>query len=85
MSTQRGNVAMPDDRVKDRHLPEKQTTTHAVGKQEWVEQHANLMLQCWLKWRTPLGIAPSYVAKLERDLARCYDQPLLRTFIERTY
>jgi len=57
----------------------------AIGKQEWVQQHANHMLRCWRQRHAPLGVAPSYVTKLEEDLARCYDEPLLRTFIERTY
>jgi hypothetical protein len=57
----------------------------AVSKQQWVQQHANHMLQHWRQWHAPLGVAPSYIAKLEEDLAKCYDQPLLKTFIERTY
>lgn len=85
MSAQRISVATPDDHVEDRHSPDQHTSSHSVGKREWVEQHAGQMLQNWLRWQTPLGIAPSYAAKLERDLARCYDQPLLRSFIERTY
>lgn len=61
------------------------SVSRTIGKQEWVQQHADRMLQHWLKWGTPLGIAPTYLTKLEDDLARCYDQPLLRAFIERTY
>jgi hypothetical protein len=57
----------------------------AVGKQEWVQQHASHMLQHWRQWRAPLGVAPSYVTKLEKDLAKCYDEPLLKAFIEHTY
>ncbi len=57
----------------------------AIARQEWIQRHAAEMLEHWLRWGTPLGIAPGYIAKIRRDLARCYDQPLLKTFIERTY
>jgi len=56
-----------------------------IARQEWIQHHADQMLQHWVRWGAPLGIAPGYVIKLREDLARCYDQPLLRTFIERTY
>jgi hypothetical protein len=85
MSGQCSGVILSANPAEDRHLVERATADHAIAKQQWVRRHATQMLQCWLRWQTPLGIAPGYVAKLERDLARCYDQPLLRTFIERTY
>lgn len=85
MDAQRSSVATLDDPIEDRHLSDGYAASHPTGKQEWVQQHAHHMLQHWLKWGSPLGIAPSYVAKLERDLAKCYDQPLLKAFIERTY
>ncbi len=85
MNAQRSGVAIPNNPAENRQLPGQQTARPSVAKQEWIRLHAGHMLQYWLKWGTPLGVAPSYVAKLERDLARCYDQPLLRSFIERTY
>jgi hypothetical protein len=85
MDTRRSGVVIPDNPAENRQLPGQQAANPAVEKQEWVRLHAGHMHQCWLRWQTPLGVAPSYVAKLERDLARCYDQPLLRSFIERTY
>jgi sigma54-dependent transcription regulator len=65
--------------------PGGQTDNDAFGKEQWARHYAGRMLQRWLKWRTPLGVAPDYIAKLELDLRACYDQPLLRTFIEQTY
>jgi hypothetical protein len=70
-----------DTHRKDTALSDR----HPAGKEQWIQQHADQMLQHWLRWGTPLGIAPSYITKLRQDLARCYDQPLLRTFIERSY
>lgn len=56
-----------------------------IGKEQWVQQHADQMLRHWLQRGAPLGIAPAYITKLREDLSRCYDQPLLRSFIERSY
>jgi hypothetical protein len=43
------------------------------------------MLRLWVRWQTPLGVAPGYAARLEKDLAECYEHPLKRMFIETTY
>ena len=85
MSAQATHVAASDDPTMGVGLPNGQTDNGALGKEQWVRHHADRLLQCWLRWRTPLGIAPDYATKLEEDLAECYEQPLLRTFIERTY
>ncbi len=85
MSAQAARVDASDGPAARVGLTDGQTEHGALGKEQWVRRHADHMLQCWLRWRTPLGIAPDYAAKLERDLAECYEQPLLRAFIERTY
>ncbi|MHC4520953.1 MAG: hypothetical protein ACYTAS_20365 [Planctomycetota bacterium] len=54
------------------------------AKRQWIQQHACRLLQHWGRRQSPFGIAPEYVRQLERDLLRCYDQPLMRSFIENT-
>jgi hypothetical protein len=51
----------------------------------WIRQYADRALEHWRRWASPFGVAPDYVRHLEKDLARCYDQPLVKGFIERTY
>ena len=43
------------------------------------------MLKLWLRWQSPLGIARTYIEQIEKDLAKYYDEPLKRIFIEKTY
>ena len=54
-------------------------------RRQWIQRHAERLLQHWRQRESPLGITPDYLRQLERDLARCYDQPLMRTFVEKTY
>jgi hypothetical protein len=61
------------------------TPKTVTPKELWVRRYAWQMLRVWGRWQTPLGVAPAYVARLERDLAECYDHPLKRMFIETTY
>jgi hypothetical protein len=52
---------------------------------QWIRRHADRLLHHWRCGPSPFEIAPDYRRQLERDLAGCYDQPLLRTFVERSY
>ena len=54
-------------------------------KEQWVQQYADRMLESWTNWQTSLGVACSYIEQLKEDLAKLYDDPLKRMFIESTY
>ena len=55
------------------------------SKGEWIQQHAERIHALWFQWQTPLGIAYKYVEQIKKDLAKLYDDPLKRNFIEATY
>jgi hypothetical protein len=55
------------------------------SKDEWIQYHAKRIHTFWLQWQTPLGIAYKYVEQIKKDLAKFYDDPLKRNFIETTY
>jgi hypothetical protein len=55
------------------------------SRDEWIQQHAERIHTLWFQWQTPLGIAYKYVEQIKKDLAKFYDDPLKRTFIETTY
>ena len=52
---------------------------------QWIQWHADRLLQRWRQADSPFDITSDYRRQLERDLAGCYDEPLVRMFIERTY
>jgi hypothetical protein len=54
-------------------------------KDQWIQLHAQRLLQHWFRRQSPFSIAPEYVRQLERDLAEFYEQPLMKMFIENTY
>lgn len=56
----------------------------ADAKQEWIRAHALRLLADWCERNSSFSIAPEYIRQLERDLARYYEQPLMRAFIENT-
>ncbi len=67
------------------HHLEKANVESDEGKRKWLQKYSRRLLRHWLRWQTPLGVAPMYVGKIEADLARFYDEPLRRMFIEATY
>lgn len=56
-----------------------------IGKKKWIEKYSLRLLKLWLRWQTPLGVASTYTQQIEKDLAKFYDEPLKRIFIETTY
>jgi hypothetical protein len=67
------------------HHIQNATCDWDVGKRKWLQKYSRRLLRHWLRWQTPLGVTPVYVGKIEADLARFYDEPLKRMFIEATY
>ena len=72
---------------KGTEFPIKNTRSKNMepSKGEWIQQHAERIHTLWFQWQTPLGIACKYVEQIKNDLAKFYDDPLKRTFIETTY
>jgi hypothetical protein len=56
-----------------------------AGRRKWLQKYSRRLLRLWRQRQTPLGIAPVYIGQIEKDLARFYDDPLKRMFIETTY
>ena len=56
-----------------------------VGKKKWLQKYSHRLLRLWLQQQTPLGVTPMYIGQIEEDLAKFYDEPLKRMFIETTY
>jgi hypothetical protein len=56
-----------------------------AGKRKWLEKYSRRLLRLWRQRQTPLGVTPVYIGQIEKDLARFYDDPLKRRFIETTY
>jgi hypothetical protein len=56
-----------------------------INKQAWLEKYSRRLLGQWLRWQTPLGVAPAYAEQIREDIADCYEDPLKRAFIEATY
>lgn len=54
-------------------------------KEKWLQEYASRILMVWSQWQTPLGVACAYTDKIKTDLARFYDDPLKRMFIETSY
>ena len=57
----------------------------AIDKEKWIQKYAVQILNRYLHWQTPLGVAHAYTGKLGEDLAAFYDDPLKRMFVEATY
>ena len=51
-------------------------------KREWIKKYARIALKSWRNSNHPFEISSEYVRQLEMDLARQYDDPLKRQFIE---
>jgi hypothetical protein len=56
-----------------------------VGRKKWLRKYSRRLLRLWLQRQTPLGVTPVYIGQIEEDLAKFYDEPLKRMFIETTY
>ncbi len=54
-------------------------------KRRWIQRYAGRLLQHWRRGESPFGVAPEYLRQIERDLALCYEKPLMRVFVESTY
>ena len=74
-------------KVYDKDLPSLQpfNTQSNLSKRLWVQKYSHRLLKLWLRWQSPLGIARTYIEQIEKDLAKYYDEPLKRIFIEKTY
>ena len=74
-------------KVYDKDLPDLQrlNTQPNISKKLWVQKYSRRLLKLWLQWQSPLGIARTYIEQIEKDLAKYYDEPLKRIFIEKTY
>lgn len=67
------------------HCPQRTNADSEIKKQEWLEKHSHCLLEQWLQWQTPLGIAYAYAGQIKEDIAEFYEDPLKRMFIEATY
>jgi len=67
----------------DSHDP--QISIPDTSKEKWLQKYASRILMVWSQWQTPLGVAPAYTDRIKTDLARFYDDPLKKMFIETTY
>ena len=54
-------------------------------KQKWLQIYSHRLFSQWFQWQTPLGITYSYAEQIREDLAKFYEDPLKRMFIEATY
>lgn len=64
---------------------DSQRPTPDTTKEGWLQKYASRILMVWSRWQTPLGVAPAYTDRIKKDLARFYDDPLKRMFIEASY
>lgn len=52
-------------------------------REEWIEKHVRHFQQIFKQWQQPLGIDEQVYRKhLEKELADCWEDPLLKTLIE---
>jgi hypothetical protein len=56
-----------------------------TSKEKWLQKYASRILMVWSHWQTPLGVPSTYMGRIKKDLARFYEDPLKRMFIEATY
>ncbi len=83
MNTQK-EISQASDRL-DTGSDDHQDPMRDPHKEKWLQEYASRILMVWTHWQTPLGVAQVYTDKIEKDLARFYDDPLKRLFIEATY
>jgi len=69
----------------DLHLLRRAGNESDIIRDKWIEKHSRRLLRLWLQRQTPLGVALTYAKQIEKDLARLYEDPLKRKFIEKTY
>lgn len=69
----------------DAYSPMKRKPKLCMFKEEWIQHYAEQALRFWLQWQTPLGVARDYMEQIKEDLAKFYDEPLKKMFIEATY
>ena len=52
-------------------------------REEWIEEHVRHFQQIFKQWQQPIGIdEQAYRKHLEKELADCWEDPLLKTLIE---
>ena len=51
-------------------------------KQQWISKYARIALKSWRNSNHPVDASNEYLRQLEIDLARQYDDPLKKRFIE---
>ena len=52
-------------------------------RDEWVKTHVRQLQQIYKQWQQPIGIdSQAYRKHLEKELAGCWGDPLLRSLIE---
>jgi hypothetical protein len=56
-----------------------------IEKKRWIQKYSQRILKQWLRRQSSLGVARTYAEQIEKDLARFYDNPLKKIFIETTY
>ena len=56
-----------------------------ISKERWIQKYSHRLIRHWMRWQTPLGVASAYTEQIEKDLAKFYDEPLKKIFIETTY
>lgn len=56
-----------------------------MTRRQWIQHYADRVYELWLQQDTRLDVTSDYIQQIESDLARLYDHPLKRTFIEATY
>jgi len=56
-----------------------------IDREKWIQKYAVRILNRYLHWQTPLGVASTYAGRLKEDLVAFYDDPLKKMFIEASY
>jgi len=69
----------------DRHHLQRVNVGSDIVKKRWIQKYSHRLLRLWFRWQSPLGVAFTYTEQIEKDLAKFYDEPLKRVFIETTY
>ena len=54
-------------------------------KEDWIQLYTSRILRVWFHQGGPLGLAYSYTNWIRNDLAKAYNHPLTRAFIEESY
>ena len=69
----------------DLHYLHRLSPESDMGKKKWLQKYSCRLLRLWLQRGAPLGVPPVYIRQIKEDLAKFYDDPLKRMFIETTY